>query len=78
MATKRKKKKLDIDPEYLNKQKASLLRRNRQVLYLNDRELAAISEYMERFRVRSKATFLREAIMEKVLRELDDNHPTLF
>lgn len=67
-----------VDPEYLKKQKASLVRRHRQVIYLNDSEMAAISRYCDKFRVGVKTVLFREAIMEKVLKELDDNHPTLF
>lgn len=67
-----------VDPEYLKKQKASLVRKNRQVIYLNDSEMAAIDRYCEKFRVSTKATLYRKAIMEKVLSELDDNPPTLF
>ena len=67
-----------VDPEYLKKQKASLVRRHRQVIYLNDSEIAAINQYCEKFRVGTKAVLYREAIMEKILSELDDNHPTLF
>lgn len=75
---KKKKNISGIDPEYLKKQKASLVRRHRQVIYLNDSELAAIERYCDKFRVGTKAVLFREAIMEKVLSELDDNHPTLF
>ena len=75
---KKKTRKTDIDPEYLKKQKEALVRRHRQVIYLNDSEMSAIREYCERFRVGTKAVLFREAIMEKVLTELDDNHPTLF
>lgn len=67
-----------VDPEYLKKQKESLVRKNRQVIYLNDSEMAAINRYCEQFRVGTKATLYREAIMEKVLSQLDDNPPTLF
>lgn len=67
-----------IDPEYLKKQKASLVRKHRQVIYLNDSEMAAISNYCRLFKVHTKAVLFREAIMEKVLKELEDNHPTLF
>ena len=67
-----------IDPEYLKKQKAALVRRHRQVIYLNDSEMAAIDRYCDKFRVGTKAVLYREAIMEKVLSELDDNPPTLF
>ena len=78
MAKKSKKTTSGIDPEYLKKQKASLVRRHRQVIYLNDSEIAAINQYCEKFRVGTKAVLYREAIMEKILSELDDNHPTLF
>ena len=66
------------DPEYLKKQKESLVRRHRQVIYLNDSEMAAISRYCEQFRVNAKTVLFREAIMEKVLSQLDDNPPTPF
>lgn len=74
----KKIKSIQVDPEYLKKQKASLVRRHRQVIYLNDSEMAAISEYCHRFNVKTKASLFREAIMEKILSELNDNHPTLF
>jgi hypothetical protein len=67
-----------VDPEYLKKQKAALVRRHRQVIYLNDSEMAAINQYCEKFRVGTKTVMFREAIMEKVLKELDVNPPTLF
>ena len=78
MAQKKKKTSTGVDPEYLKKQKAALVRKHRQVIYLNDSEMAAIDLYCERFRVSTKAVLYREAIMEKILSELDDNHPTLF
>ena len=78
MAKRRKSPVSGVDPEYLKKQKASLVRKHRQIIYLNDSELAAINRYGEQFRVNAKASLYREAIMEKVLSELDDNHPTLF
>ena len=75
---KKTKKNISIDPEYLKKQKASLVRRHRQVIYLNDSEMAAIRQYCEKFRIDTKSVLFRKAIMEKILKELDDNHPTLF
>ena len=67
-----------VDPEYLEKQKKALLRKNRYVLYFNDSEMAAVDEYCSRFKVHAKASLFREAIMSKVLSELEENHPTLF
>lgn len=78
MAKKKKNATAGIDPEYLKKQKAALVRKHRQVIYLNDSEMAAIQQYCDKFRVGTKTVLFREAIMEKVLSELDDNHPTLF
>ena len=75
---KKKKNSSPVDPEYLKKQKAALVRRHRQVIYLNDSEMAAINQFCDKFRVGTRAVLYREAIMEKVLKELDDNHPTLF
>ncbi len=67
-----------VDPAYLEKQKELLRRKNRYMLYFNDSEMAAIDEYCSRFKVHAKASLFREAIMDKVLTELEENHPTLF
>ena len=73
-----KKKTPKIDPGYLNQQRESLLRNHRQVIYLNSQEMDAINAYCRKFKVKSKASLLREAIMEKIISELEENHPTLF
>ena len=78
MAKRKKSPVSGVDPEYLKKQKASLVRKHRQIIYLNDSEMAAIDRYCEKFRVQAKASLYREAIMEKILSALEDNHPTLF
>ena len=78
MARKRKLTPVAVDPEYLKKQKAALARRHRQVIYLNDSEMAAVRAYCERFNIDTKAPMFRQAIMEKILSELNDNQPTLF
>ena len=78
VAKKKKNTVPGVDPEYLKNQKEALVRRHRQVIYLNDSEMAAINLYCEKFRVGTKAVLYRKAIMEKILSELDDNHPTLF
>ncbi len=75
---KKNKSKQRVDPDFLRREKESLIRKNRQVIYLNDKEMAAISEYCSRFKVNTKSVLFRQAIMEKVLKELDENHPTLF
>lgn len=78
MAKKRKSRVQTVDPEYLKKQKSSLVRRHRQVMYLNDREMEAVEMFCEKFHVEKKSRLYREAVMEKVLTALQNNHPTLF
>lgn len=75
---KKKRPAVSVDPEFMRKQRKALVRKNRQVIYLNDSEMAAIEQYCSRFGVHAKAVLFREAIMEKVLSELENNHPTLF
>lgn len=75
---KKKKENTKVDPDFLNQQKASLVRKERQVVYFNEKEMAAIENYCTKFKVHSKGSALRSIIMEKVLSELEDNHPTLF
>ena len=78
-ALKRKNKKLPaVSPDFLDKQRASLKRTHRQVIYLNDQELAAIDEYCRQFKISAKSALYRQAIMERILAGLDENHPTLF
>ena len=73
-----KKAPVAVDPDYLNKQKASLRRTHRQVIYLNDQELAAVEEYCRQFKISNRSPLFRQAIMERILTVLDQNHPTLF
>lgn len=78
MARRKKTVSGPVDPLYLEKQRAALLRKNRYMLLFNDSEMSAIETYCDRFHVRTKSALFREAIMDKVLSELDENHPTLF
>lgn len=54
------------------------MRNQRQVILFNEKEMAAIDEYCRLFKVSSKSALFRQAIMERVLEGLDENHPTLF
>jgi len=67
-----------IDPLYLAKERAALRHRHRKTVLFNDRELAAIEEYCKVYHISKKAVMFRQAIMERVLEGLEENHPTLF
>ena len=76
--SRKKKRNPGIDPAYLEKQKAALVRTHRHIICFNEKEMAAVEEYCRRFNVKTKASLFREAIMERILSALDENHPTLF
>ena len=67
-----------LDPERAERERQALLRRHRQVLLFNEREVEAIDAYCRSLGIRSKASALRRIIMERVIAQLDENHPTLF
>ena len=76
---KRKNNKLQaVDPAYFDKQRESMLRVHRKSVLFNAGELAAIDEYCRRFKVGSRSALIRQAVMERVRRGLEENHPTLF
>lgn len=76
--TRKSSKSSSVDPSYLDRQKDSLKRKYRKTTLFNEQELAAIDEYCRRFKVSSRSALVREALMERVLKSLEENHPTLF
>lgn len=76
--TRKSSKSSSVDPSYLDRQKDSLKRKYRKTTLFNEQELAAIDEYCRRFKVSSRSALVREALMEHVLKGLEENHPTLF
>ena len=75
---RRKKNAPKVEPDFMDRQRQDLAHIHRQVFYLNKRELAAIDEYCRQFKISSRSAMYRKAIMEAILRGLDENHPTLF
>jgi len=73
-----RKSKTGVDPRYFDKERAALRRTARKSVFFNKKEIAAIDEYCRLFGVRSRSALIRQATMEHILKELDENHPTLF
>ena len=67
-----------VNPDIFQKSREALRRRHRQVIYLNDSEMAAVKEYCDRFGVKARSAIFREATLATVLEQLSDSHPTLF
>lgn len=67
-----------LEPDFRSREEDKLVRKNRVVVYLNDREMDALKRYQKVLKGKYRASVCREAIMEKVLKGLDENQPTLF
>ena len=61
-----------------NKKDEKLRRINRTSLLFNGREQEAIDLYCEKYKIRNKSKFMREAIMTEILKRFDEDYPTLF
>ncbi len=61
-----------------NKKDQKLRRTNRTSLLFNGREQEAIELYCEKYKIRNKSKFMREAIMTEILKQFDEDYPTLF
>lgn len=51
---------------------------HRKSLLFNSKELEAINVYCNRYKIKNRSKFLREAIISKVLQQFEKDHPTLF
>ena len=78
MGKRRNKKVQGVDPAYFEKQRESMLRVHRKSVLFNDKEMEAINEYCRRYKVSSRSALIRQAVMERVLRGLEEDHPRLF
>lgn len=45
---------------------------------LNSREMRALNIYCHRYRIKNKSKFLRETIMNAILKKFDNDLPSLF
>ncbi len=61
-----------------NKKDEKLRRTNRTSILFNHREQEAITLYCEKYKIRNKSKFMREAIMTEILKQFDEDYPTLF
>lgn len=80
MARKKKKKsqKHSLTPDYRRLEREKLVRRYRKTILFNEKELSLINQYCEKFSVRNRSAFMREAVIAHILGQLDENYPRLF
>ena len=62
----------------LKQKREASVRRHRKTILFNDKEMDVLNLYFEKYKIKSKTKFCREAIIATVLRQLEENHPKLF
>lgn len=70
--------KKEITPDFQRDNKKKNVRKYVKTIRFNEREVAVIDQFCEKFNIQSKAGFFRETIMKSILEQLDDSHPRLF
>ncbi len=70
---KQKKKTLSplIKPPKMN-------RSNKITISLNDKELRVLEQFCQKYKIENRSRFLRETIMQTILKKFDEDYPTLF
>jgi hypothetical protein len=70
MKSKKKKKARKLD--------ADLKRKFPKAFVLNARELKVFKDYCKKYHIQNQSQFMREAIITTILKQLNDDAPTLF
>ena len=60
------------------KQREKLVRTHRISFLLNDKEMDAVNRYVSRYKVQNKSRFYRETLIRAILKQFDEDAPTLF
>lgn len=55
-----------------------LLRKYRKTILFNEKEIAAINHYCNKYKIASKSAFIRNAVIAHIMKDLDENYPKLF
>lgn len=56
----------------------NLKRVHRKSILFNKREIQAIDHYCKRYKIRNKSKLMREMIITSVLKQFDEDYPSLF
>ncbi|OJV33301.1 MAG: hypothetical protein BGO29_06340 [Bacteroidales bacterium 36-12] len=54
------------------------LRKHKHLFILNDAENNALNRYISQYRVSNKSKFIRETLMQAILKKFEEDTPTLF
>jgi hypothetical protein len=60
------------------KNKERLKRKHSITVTLNDREYTVLKKYLKKYKIKSKAQLIREALFTHILEQFDKDYPSLF
>lgn len=50
----------------------------KHTISFNEKEIRAIGHFVNKYRIKNKSKFFREAIISTILQKAEDDYPTLF
>lgn len=53
-------------------------RKHRKSILLTDKEISALEQYCQRYKVSNQSKIIREALFKSILTHYDEDYPTLF
>lgn len=62
----------------LSKKQRHLTRIYRKSILFNEKELSAINQYCEKYKIKSRSSFFRSVIISHIMNQADKNYPKLF
>lgn len=78
IVAKKKSKKNNIPADFQRQANSKLIRNHRKTILFNDKEMLAIENYCNKYGIRSKSSFIRNAVISHILVDMDENYPKLF
>ena len=58
--------------------KTQFLRKNKESFLFNDLEKDALDKFCTKYNIQNKSKFMREAIITNILKQFDQDYPSLF
>lgn len=62
----------------MNYKATKLIRKHKKSVLLNDKEIAVLNQYCEKYKVKNKSKLIRESLFTSILETFENDYPTLF
>ena len=67
-----------ISPDFQRDSKEKCVRKYTKGIRFNEKEVAVINHFCEKFNIKSQSGFFRETIIKSILDQLGESYPRLF